>query len=329
MNKEIVISNADDFYKFFVKKCNFENKKIGMYERYYVSPEFGEGSLEQIRFKNGLELCITDLNLKKSIELQYNLIDPPYEVNYILEGNLFHNELKAKDMNLSSGSISVYFRKEMCGITKFISGRNIKYITIIADKRFIEESLLNNEYHKELNDFKMSSRAIELTKPHRPRSELKSIFLKMKDCDFSSIGKLMYLQSKAIEALSFVWEKEIKLLESKNNILFLDKQAVESIEKARQLIEENMVEPYTIDKISKEVNMNAYKLKKGFKQVYNMTIFGYLKHIRMIKAKELLEKKELNIGEVCSAVGYTNASHFAKNFKEVYGETPKYFRFGA
>lgn len=81
MNEKFIVTNADDFYKFFVQECKFESEKVGMYVRYYVSPECGDGCLEQIRFQNGLELCITDLHLKKSIGLEYNLVNPPYEIN--------------------------------------------------------------------------------------------------------------------------------------------------------------------------------------------------------------------------------------------------------
>ncbi|WP_273327046.1 helix-turn-helix transcriptional regulator [Vallitalea guaymasensis] len=329
LNDNVIVSNANDFYNFFVEECKFESEKAGMYIRYYVSPQYGEGFIEQIKFPNGLELCITDVYLKKSIGFEYNLINPPYEINYMIDGNLFHNEMEAKDMNISSGNISVYFRKKMSGLFKIIKDRRVRYITIIADERFIEESLLNEEYHKGLSKFKRSNRAIELTKPHKTRAELKAIFNQMVSCDFSNVGKLMYLQSKSIEALCYVWEKEITMLENQENTLFIDKDALESIELARQLIEDNMVEPFTIKELAKQVHMNEYKLKKGFKQLYNTTIFGYLRHIRMVKAKELLEQRDMNIGQVSCAVGYTNASHFSKNFKEYYGENPKIFRFGA
>ncbi|QZY53869.1 helix-turn-helix transcriptional regulator [Crassaminicella profunda] len=329
MNENFTVKNVDDFYDFFVKVCKFGSEKVGMYIRYYVNPEFGEGVIEQIRFRNGMELCITDLHLKKSIGFEYDLSNPPCEMNYMVDGNLFNNEEQAGDMNLSGGNMSIYFREKMRGIVKFIEGRKINYITIIANEKFINENLLNRESQKSLIDFRKSYRAIDLTKPHKPKVEIKYIFKQMLACDFSDIGKMMYLQSKAIEVLSLVWEKEIKLEKEKENLLFLDKQACEAIEKARQIVEENIVEPYTISMLAKEVHLNEYKLKKGFKQLYNMTIFAYLKHIRMLKAKELLSQRDLNIGQVACAIGYTNASYFARNFKEIYGENPKDFQFGA
>jgi AraC-like DNA-binding protein len=329
MSRDFIVKNPDDFYDFFVKVCKFESEKSEMYVRHYVNPTFGEGYIEQIQFNNGIELCITNVHLRKSIGFKYDLINPPCEINYMINGNLFNNEAEAGKMNLSSGNMSIYFRKSMSGIVKFIEGRNIKYITILANEQFINSNFLNCEHKRDLSNFKKSYNAIKLTRPHKPKLELQYIFKQILNCEFSDVGKMMYLQSKAIEVLSIVWEKEIIMVSSEKNSLFLDKRARESIEDARRIIEDNIVEPYTISKLAQAVHMNEYKLKKGFKQIYNMTIFGYLRHIRMLKAKELLKEKDLNIGQVACAVGYTNASHFAKNFKEIYGQNPKDFRFGA
>lgn len=329
MSEDFIVKNSEDFYSFFVEVCKFHSEKAGMYIRYYVNPEFGEGYIEQIQFRNGIELCITNLHLKKSIGFQYDLSDPPCEINYMIDGNLFNNEEEAGRMNLSGGNMSLYFRKRMSGIVKFIEGRKINYITIIANGEFMNGDFSNGEHKKSLSDFKKSHRAIELTKPHKPKLELQYIFKQMLSCEFSDVGKMMYLQSKAIEVLSLVWEKEITFENNEEKLLFLDRQARESIEEVRRIIEDNIIEPYTISELAQAVHLNEYKLKKGFKQIYNMTIFGYLKHIRMMKAKELLKEKDLNIGQVACAVGYTNASHFARNFKEIYGQNPKDFRFGA
>lgn len=329
MNENFVVKNSDDFYDFFVKICKFDSEKAGKYTRYYVNPDFGEGYIEQIQFKNGIELCITNLQLKKSIGFEYNLSNPPLEINYMLDGNLFNEEEQSGSMNLSRESMSVYIRSEMKGIVKFVEGRKIKYITIISNQEFMDEYFCDDSQKIELINFSKSNGAIELTKPEKPKSEIKHIFKQMSDCEFSDASKMMYLQSKSIEALSLILEQNLNRQAKQDDLLFLDKEAKQSIEKARQIIEENIVEPYTISYLAQSVFLNEYKLKKGFKQVYNMTIFEYLKHVRMLKAKELLSEKDMNVGQIACAVGYTNASHFAKNFREIYGANPKNFQFGA
>ncbi len=70
---------------------------------------------------------------------------------------------------------------------------------------------------------------------------------------------------------------------------------------------------------------NEFKLKKGFKQIFGSTIFEHITNLRMQKAKEILLDGQMNIIEACNMVGYSNPSHFSKNFKMQFGMNPKEF----
>ena len=52
----------------------------------------------------------------------------------------------------------------------------------------------------------------------------------------------------------------------------------------------------------------------------------FLIHYRMTKAAELLKLTTLSIGDIGSAVGYENALHFSRAFKNVYGVSPRAWR---
>lgn len=60
------VLDANTFYSYFTKVCCFHHEMEGIYTRYYVNPELGDGYMDQIRFENGLEFCITSLQLKHS-----------------------------------------------------------------------------------------------------------------------------------------------------------------------------------------------------------------------------------------------------------------------
>ena len=47
---------------------------------------------------------------------------------------------------------------------------------------------------------------------------------------------------------------------------------------------------------------------------------------RMIKATELLKLTKLSIQDIGNAVGYPNALHFSRAFKNVYGISPSGWR---
>ena len=42
----------------------------------------------------------------------------------------------------------------------------------------------------------------------------------------------------------------------------------------------------------------------------------YLTHVRMERAKELLQQTNLPVSEICVQVGYSDLKHFTQNFKK-------------
>lgn len=91
---------------------------------------------------------------------------------------------------------------------------------------------------------------------------------------------------------------------------------------AARILEERLAEDHSIAEISRAVHLNEFKLKRGFKQRYGTTLFGYLRQKRMEAAREKLQQGGHSIIEVANAVGYSNPSHFARAFKEAFGVNP-------
>ncbi|WP_249664415.1 helix-turn-helix transcriptional regulator, partial [Lysinibacillus sp. D4B1_S16] len=71
--------------------------------------------------------------------------------------------------------------------------------------------------------------------------------------------------------------------------------------------------------LSRLIGLNDFKLKKGFKEMYGTTVFGYLREKRLEQASLLLQNGTMNVMEVANAVGCSNPSHFAEVRKEKYG----------
>jgi transcriptional regulator GlxA family with amidase domain len=57
-------------------------------------------------------------------------------------------------------------------------------------------------------------------------------------------------------------------------------------------------------------------------------IAGYVKTMRLKKAKELLENGELSVQAVAMAVGYGDYNYFCKDFKRNFGISAKEYRIG-
>ncbi|GAB3499929.1 hypothetical protein GCM10027341_24230 [Spirosoma knui] len=63
-------------------------------------------------------------------------------------------------------------------------------------------------------------------------------------------------------------------------------------------------------------------MKKGYKELFNTTVFGHIHQLRMQKARQLLAEKVMNVSETADYIGYSNVSSFSAEFKKRFGYSP-------
>lgn len=100
-------------------------------------------------------------------------------------------------------------------------------------------------------------------------------------------------------------------------------EGVAAVRAAARFLEKNLDEDHSLASVGRAARLNEFKLKRGFREVYGMTVFGYLRQKRMERARELFDIGEVSVIEVANAVGYANPSHFARAFRALYGVNPK------
>jgi AraC-like DNA-binding protein len=96
----------------------------------------------------------------------------------------------------------------------------------------------------------------------------------------------------------------------------------EKILNARQILLKHIGDPLTIRELSRKVAINECYLKKGFKEMFGMTIFEFYQSQRMEHARYLLYEKGLNVTDVSVLLGYSSISHFSTAFKKHTGLKP-------
>jgi AraC-like DNA-binding protein len=79
---------------------------------------------------------------------------------------------------------------------------------------------------------------------------------------------------------------------------------------------------HTLAALARRHHTNECDLKRGFRQHFGTTVFGYLRQRRMERAEALLARGDRSVLEVAQAVGYQNPSHFARAFREAMGCNP-------
>ncbi|MFT2097972.1 helix-turn-helix domain-containing protein [Marinomonas sp. 2405UD66-6] len=147
--------------------------------------------------------------------------------------------------------------------------------------------------------------------------KLKDIAKQVLDCEIEGVARSLFLQSKALEALSQV----LTTLEDSNSHVQLSKLDHVKIQDAISLIEQQYDQPWTIALLAEAVGINQSKLKQGFHLAVQSTVHRYLEEIRLTKAKYLLEQGH-KVLDVCLATGYSYPSHFSKRFQQRFSVQP-------
>ncbi len=137
----------------------------------------------------------------------------------------------------------------------------------------------------------------------------------------SSLEKL-YTLGKVYELISLYFNKTDN--NGAQNCPYLEDEAnVEKIQKAKNILIENMVDPPSLNELANLIRLPLQHLKDGFKHIYGETVFAFLLNYKMEYARKLLATKKYNISETSFEVGYSTPSHFIAAFKKKYGATPK------
>jgi len=95
---------------------------------------------------------------------------------------------------------------------------------------------------------------------------------------------------------------------------------------AARFLEENLGEKHSTARLSRQVHLNEFKLKRGFRTFLGTSIMGYLRSKRMEHAARLLSKEAYSVLDVAGMVGYENPSQFARAFRIHHGLPPKRFQ---
>ncbi|NQX62988.1 helix-turn-helix transcriptional regulator [Paenibacillus qinlingensis] len=87
-------------------------------------------------------------------------------------------------------------------------------------------------------------------------------------------------------------------------------------------IDTHYAEVITTDMITEHFYINRHRLNELFRDVTGLSFHQYVVQLRIIKAKELLEKGDISTTQACYACGFNDYSHFIRTFRTLVGMPP-------
>jgi AraC-like DNA-binding protein len=246
---------------------------------------------------------------------------PTVNVNFLLEGTMHsHHYAYGKDFHIHQQQHNLLFAPspegEHCfpkGVSRaFHISFDLDYFTRVVDFNGEQTDSLLEKITR--GDAFLASRGMMPIQPN-----MLGIIAEIRGCSLKGGFKKMYLEAKVLELLSLQLEQSFRPVAESSA---LRKPDLDRLRQVREYLDEHFLNPASLPEIARMFGLNDFKLKKGFREQYNTTVFGYAHERRMGLARKLLNEGILNVSQVADVVGYENPNHFSAAFKKRFGYSP-------
>lgn len=102
----------------------------------------------------------------------------------------------------------------------------------------------------------------------------------------------------------------------------LDGSGASVVAAATALLTGRMAEPWSMQRLTRELRVSESTLFARFKEATGMTPAQYLKRTRLGEARRLMVVRGDTAARAATAVGFRSASHFSRDYREAYGRPP-------
>jgi len=282
-----------------------------------IPSHIGKGSVTRTRIRPGIEILMTDITFEQDMKLQIQESCQLFELSYCVSGEI-HCEWNGKKSHTNSHTGNVTFLEDVLVYEEKKAGIRNQLLEI----RLAPDELLH--YAGDLSEKQQMETWLRHHRGNIDRypdtPAIQRCVSEMIHCTHIGTMKRLYMESKALEFIALFGQSDG--YGSVGGSMLLRRDDITKLQQARELVQIHFEQPLSIRELAKRVGMNEFKLKKGFRELFGMTIFELVRQIRMEKALWYMEVARLNVGETAVSVGYNNASNFTTTFRKHYGCNP-------
>ncbi|MEO6134152.1 MAG: AraC family transcriptional regulator [Ginsengibacter sp.] len=139
-------------------------------------------------------------------------------------------------------------------------------------------------------------------------------------CPYDETTMQFYYDLKVREMLYQILENSFR--RNDKNINFRPFE-IARIHEARSILEKHIdKKPPSIKSLSRQVALNEFKLKTGFRKYFHSGIFEWVMEQKMQQARHLILNTNKPIKEVACMIGYPRTTNFITAFRRQFGVTP-------
>ena len=320
------------------------NERLGMdepsnhpdsYDHLLKDPDdFNRSWMQVIRIRPGLKLSILDFSPPVDTVINFDVEHAKLIFGYFFSGTvkstINHGLSRKMSINTKTGYCGISFLPHLQVSNKFPTGSPVRGIHIQVDPVLLNV-MIKEEFDYMPTDFRAIVEGSLDQHYYRFGTQTPSMQIalyQMLNCPYQGLTKRLFLESKVVELIAYQLERLVFGNNGVKKSVALRPADIECVHEAKDIIVRNMKQPPSLLELARQVGLNDFKLKKGFRQVFGKSVFGYLHEHRMEQSRQFLEEGKMNVKEVSYAVGYMNSHSFSDAFKKQFGVRPSAYQQG-
>ncbi|MGD9365309.1 MAG: AraC family transcriptional regulator [Desulfobacteraceae bacterium] len=290
--------------------------------------------MQKIQLRPGLSFHIADFKPRATLKRDFEIHDACLRFTFYLEGS------GRMERSLSTGtaitkkvipierSSSISYFPEREGRICFPAGHRQSHLAVL-----ITPSLLNTftggrfrRIPYDLEAISQGCRSIDFYHSGPLSPVMTTTVHRLLNCPYAGPLGQIYQESKAVELIAHKLaqiQASTSTLPGSNQLRLDD---IERIYLARKILIHDLENPPRLFDLARAAGTTHTQLNRGFRRIYGTSVFGYLRKMRLEKARDLLEKEGMNVTEAAFAVGYNSLSSFSRAFSAHFGCRPVHCR---
>lgn len=243
---------------------------------------------------------------------------PEYEVVYIHEGRIGYS-LGTGSLSLEAGDLLLLAGLHERGAIAAPDARTVYSVLMFAPEE--TESLFSR---------------VSLTDVLRPFRTLRSLRLRLGEAEAGEAENLLKRLDRFRRGGGAVGRSRLRaafldfllfLAETCPSLKPAPSEKEKTVHQIIAYIEQNYMHDLTLEELESRLFVNKFYMMKIFKKLTGVTIFHYLNHCRINRAKVLfLTNRSISVTEAGFEVGFKHLSHFSRCFKQIVGLSPEQYR---
>ena len=285
-----------------------------------------EDRFEDIETEDGVLLRILDIQFEED-----GILEAPIDrvgISCILEGYFEGYVEGLPDLVGDSSQLRIFFWTGARSVkVSYPAGTHLRSVQALVTPEYLQErfsagdgvvpELLLSAFNSDDGGY--------YTDQRRLPPALRVIAEQIGRCSLKAPLRDIYYRGKVLEFLALAFA-ELSAEQPSKQAMLLSISDIERVRQARDILLENRVSPPTLSQLSRAVGLNEFKLKQGFRFVFNTTAFALLNMDRMEEAERLLQEGRLNVAQVGYKVGYASNAAFSRAFRRCFGYPPSAVR---